>query len=176
MRLALTCHPDTPCEAVRSIEVDVQRHSGRLALHYALRGDVGLVAWPEGVSGERTNELWKHTCFEAFVRVDDRPAYLELNFAPSGEWASYHFDDYRAGMRIADDIIAPPFEAFGIGERYDLRAAADLRGPDQHLPWRLALSAVIEETNGAKSYWALRHPPGKPDFHHADSFAYELQP
>jgi hypothetical protein len=33
---------------------------------------------------------------------------------------------------------------------------------------------VIEETNGAKSYWALKHPPGKPDFHHADGFVLEL--
>jgi hypothetical protein len=35
---------------------------------------------------------------------------------------------------------------------------------------------VIEETNGNKSYWALAHPAGKPDFHHADGFAYELSP
>jgi hypothetical protein len=31
-------------------------------------------------------------------------------------------------------------------------------------------AAVIEET----SYWALVHPPGKADFHHADSFAVEF--
>jgi hypothetical protein len=174
MRLALTCHPDTPSAAVRSIEVDVQRQRGLLALHYTLGGNVGAVAWPVPAGGERTDELWKHTCFEAFVRAGDDPSYLELNFSPSGQWASYRFDGYRTGMRVADDIIAPPFEAFGIGERYDLRAAADLRGPDQHSPWRLALSAVIEETSGAKSYWALKHPPGKPDFHHADGFAAEL--
>jgi hypothetical protein len=33
---------------------------------------------------------------------------------------------------------------------------------------------VIEETNGRLSYWALAHPPGKPDFHHSDCFALEL--
>jgi hypothetical protein len=33
---------------------------------------------------------------------------------------------------------------------------------------------VIEETNGNKSYWALAHPPGKADFHHADCFALEF--
>src|SRR3546814_9971873 len=41
-------------------------------------------------------------------------------------------------------------------------------------PVRVALSAVIEETDGTKSYWALRHPPGKPDFHHPDCFALAL--
>jgi len=39
---------------------------------------------------------------------------------------------------------------------------------------RIGLSAVIEETDGTKSYWALRHPPGKPDFHHPDCFALTL--
>jgi hypothetical protein len=39
---------------------------------------------------------------------------------------------------------------------------------------RLALSAVIEETSGALSYWALRHAAGKPDFHHADAFTHPL--
>ena len=29
---------------------------------------------------------------------------------------------------------------------------------------------------GGISYWALAHPPGKPDFHHADGFALELSP
>ena len=38
----------------------------------------------------------------------------------------------------------------------------------------LGLSAVIEDRDGALSYWALRHPAGKPDFHHADAFALAL--
>ena len=41
-------------------------------------------------------------------------------------------------------------------------------------PLSIGLSAVIEETDGTKSYWALRHPPGPPDFHHPDCFALEL--
>ncbi len=41
-------------------------------------------------------------------------------------------------------------------------------------PLHLALSAVIEEKEGTKSYWALKHPPGKPDFHHPDCFALTL--
>jgi hypothetical protein len=41
---------------------------------------------------------------------------------------------------------------------------------------RLALSAVIEEAGGAKSYWALAHPPGRPDFHSAAGFLVPLQP
>jgi hypothetical protein len=40
--------------------------------------------------------------------------------------------------------------------------------------WHLGLSAVIEEHNGRKSYWALAHRPGKPDFHHSDCFSHEF--
>ena len=56
---------------------------------------------------------------------------------------------------------------------YDLKTALTLDLPIYAI-WRLGLSAVIEETNGDTSYWALAHPAGKADFHHADCFAYEL--
>jgi hypothetical protein len=36
------------------------------------------------------------------------------------------------------------------------------------------LSAVIEAADGTISYWALKHPSDRPDFHHADSFAIQL--
>jgi hypothetical protein len=40
--------------------------------------------------------------------------------------------------------------------------------------WRVGLSAVIEAKDGSFGYWALAHPPGRPDFHHDDCFALEL--
>jgi hypothetical protein len=40
--------------------------------------------------------------------------------------------------------------------------------------WRLALSTVVEERTGTKSYWALTHPQPKPDFHHPDSFTLKI--
>jgi hypothetical protein len=68
------------------------------------------------------------------------------------------------------DTAAPRIETRAGTHRYELRAAIELPPAD----WRLALSAVIEETNGRKSWWALAHPPGKADFHHPDSFVLEL--
>ncbi|QLQ12045.1 MAG: hypothetical protein HZY74_00360 [Brevundimonas sp.] len=41
-------------------------------------------------------------------------------------------------------------------------------------PCRIGLTAVIEDTDGTISYWALAHPSDKPDFHHPDSFVLEL--
>jgi hypothetical protein len=57
------------------------------------------------------------------------------------------------------------------GKSYTLQAALELDGLSS--PLHLGLSAVLEETNCRKSYWALAHPPGKVDFHHSDCFTLE---
>ena len=51
-----------------------------------------------------------------------------------------------------------------------------LLAADSQAPLRLGLSAVIEASDATLSYWALHHPPGKPDFHHADGRALLLEP
>jgi hypothetical protein len=71
-------------------------------------------------------------------------------------------------MRVATEIDAPRIELRSSVESYTLQAALEFDGLS--LPWRLGLAAVLEETNGHKSYWALAHPPGKADFHHSDCF------
>jgi hypothetical protein len=79
-------------------------------------------------------------------------------------------------MAPAEPIAAPAMEARTGAGRYELGVSLDLdRLPD--VPdgaWSLGLTAVIEDVRGDRSYWALTHPPGKPDFHHPDGFAYEL--
>jgi hypothetical protein len=40
--------------------------------------------------------------------------------------------------------------------------------------WQLGLTAVVEAADGSLSYWALRHPVARPDFHHRDGFAQTL--
>jgi hypothetical protein len=177
MRLELTLHPDCTCRAVQRIEVEAARpQPGVLALHYLVTCDrAKLLLPPSKGTSQRADELWKHTCFEAFVRAPSGAAYLEFNISSSGDWASYRFDDYRQGMRVAEDArLSARSESYDSGS-VEIAAAFDLTFALGE-PWRLGVSAVIEESDGAKSYWALRHAPGKPDFHHADSFAYELNP
>jgi hypothetical protein len=80
-------------------------------------------------------------------------------------------------MRDAREIDPPRIEVKASNTRFELRATAaldSLPGLPADAAWTLALSAVIEEMNGNKSYWALAHPQGAPDFHHADCFALEL--
>lgn len=112
----------------------------------------------------RTDGLWRHTCFEAFV-AGAGPAYREFNFAPSGAWAAYAFDDHRSGMR---DVEAAPSVGWQDGNLI-AEVAVPIAGD-----WRLNLTAVIEETDGTKSYWALAHPDGPPDFHDPACFVLAL--
>lgn len=171
MRAKLKPHPDTPAQSVAGIEVEVARpDANTLSLVYVLTGALDKVRLPALARPQRTAELWKHTCFEVFI-AERGGGYTEFNFAPSRQWAVYRFDDYRSRMRDAESAelrIEP--EVFP--SRFELRA--QIVGVNSEAA-RLGLTAVIEETNGVKSYWALRHPAGKPDFHHADGFALEFK-
>jgi hypothetical protein len=177
MRYRLKLHPDSLCVPVARIEVEVMRPcAGQLLLSYLVTGKVRHLRIPRAVAAMRTDELWRHTCFEAFICNAPGPAYYEFNFSPSSQWAAYRFDRYRSGMRIATEISAPSIEVRSSEACYRLQALLEtdqmpsLRS-DGAL--RIGLAAVIEEATGQKSYWALAHPPGKADFHHSDSFVLE---
>lgn len=180
MNHVLTLHPQSRCAAVLRIEVDAtQPHPGQLVLRYGVSGAIRDLRLPPAGVPERAEGLWRHTCFEAFVRAAPGDAYYEFNFAPSRQWAAYRFEGYRAGMAEAGTIGTPRIEVRSEVGTYKLRASLDLDrlpGLPGEAPWRLGLSAVIEEEGGGVSYWALVHPPGVPDFHHSDCFARVLAP
>lgn len=172
MRSRLVIHPESRCAAVTRIEADYARpRPDALALRYVVMGRIDDVLMPPRVASARTDELWKHTCFEAFVWPGSRAAYYELNVAPSTHWAAYHFDAYRVGMRAADEIGPPRIEIEAGADRYELNAHFTLPGDR---PWRVKMTAVIEEKSGEKSYWAFAHPPGRPDFHHASGYGFAV--
>jgi hypothetical protein len=179
MLCKLKRHPDTPSAAVDTIAVEAVRNVCNLRLRYRVVGRIAAINIPVCAQSVHTDELWQHTCFEAFVKEEGAPPYCEFNFAPSTQWAAYSFTGYREGMRALSDFVPSDIDAKITATDIFLQANLLLSDWPNLLPpaiWRLGLSAVIEETNGAKSYWALAHPPGKPDFHHADCFALKLPP
>lgn len=176
MRRNLSLHPDSTSAAVTTIEVEAARSGpGQLSLTYWLRGNRNGIYWPPAAASERTDELWRRTCFEAFVHPADGQAYLEFNVAPSTQWAAYRFSGYRAGMEVERNVGAPRIELEGDQASWAVRVQLDLGQalPDDG-PWRLGLNAVIEAVGGSLSYWALAHPRGKPDFHHSATLAWKL--
>ncbi len=177
-RTLLLGHPLTPTDAVCSLGVQVRAEKPDiLVLEYSLDADMSRILVPPRGFGCRTDGLWKHTCFEVFVAPADSPGYHEFNFSPSLDWAIYRFNAYRNGMTAAESAESPQIcvrrgdyglelqSAVCLGSLGELRDARRLR---------LAVAAVIEDNNGRLSYWGLRHPPGKPDFHHPNAFALEL--
>jgi hypothetical protein len=126
---------------------------------------------PEAAESERADELWKTTCFETFLRPLGEENYREWNFAPSTRWASYEFTSYREGMTPAE-IDAPPYIRMEDNMTWWALGATIAVPADTN--WKLGLSAVLEEKDGTKSYWALAHPGEKPDFHDPGCFAAHL--
>jgi hypothetical protein len=174
MRRSLTLHPQSPRSAATQIEVEFARPSAAaLELTYTLAGNTNDLLMPALTAAARADELWRHTCFEAFVRAPAAAEYYELNFAPSTQWAAYRYTGDRAG-RAAAAIEPIEIDVQNGNEHYALQASLLLSELAHSAVWRLGLSAVIEDKSGRKSYWALTHPPGPPDFHHADSFALAL--
>jgi hypothetical protein len=171
MPVALHLHPESRCDAVRSIDVFVSRTGKTLNLRYLLRGSIADLQIPALAPARRANQLWEHSCCELFVKDNDAPGYSEFNFSPSTEWAAYRFASYRQDMRDAE-VAAPQIATLRTEALLELHAIVIAEPPTQTL--EIALSVVIEERNGRKSYWALKHPSDRPDFHHADSFALSL--
>lgn len=171
-------HPSSSSEAIESLDVQVSMGHGLLTLRYDLRADMSRIrVGAETVPG-RADGLWKHTCFEAFIRRGVSPGYWEFNTSPTRQWAAYAFDGYRQGMRALDLSSAPEIVTHRAPHSLELQATFALPASvttGAAPGFALALTAVVEEDNGRLCYWSARHPQGKPDFHHADNFVLELQ-
>ena len=173
--LSLACHPGTPSQAIQGIEAVVgTAPGGNLTVAFTLEGDIHRLRIPEPRSSRRAEGLWRHTCFEVFAMIGDGPGYREFNFSPSGEWAVYDFRGYRDSGKTGD-VLPPGVVVRQTQDRLELDAkiCQDILPQGRRL--LLGLSVVVEEVDGVLSCWALRHPPGKPDFHHRDAFALQLE-
>ena len=171
---SLVCHPDTPASAVTDIEVSVDWNISGLWLRFHAELDLERIALPGPASPIRADGLWSTTCFEAFFKPGGGGGYVELNLSPSSQWAAYDFIGYREGMAPAELETAPTIGLDASDGHFALEADIVPLAAWAGSKVQLALSAVIEETDGTKSYWALAHPPGKPDFHHPTCFAATL--
>src|SRR5690349_1737431 len=98
MQFELIVHSGSPARSVRSVVVEVTmiaESGGRLAFYVSPAGSLKV---PVPVPSRRADELWRNTCFEMFVKAENREGYCEFNFSPSSEWAAYGFTGYRVGM------------------------------------------------------------------------------
>jgi hypothetical protein len=174
-------HPGAQAPAqdlVQELSVKITRPAqDQLALTYLLAGDLASLRLPEPRPPGRSDGLWRHSCFEAFIGHAGAPDYWEYNFSPSGAWAAYHFTGYREGMAPLMKGTAPQVTQKIGSDSCEVSANLDLSWLSRSsagVGLRLGLAAVIEDRARVLSYWALKHPAERPDFHHADSFVVAL--
>ncbi len=173
MKYQLTPHPAAPPRSVKSVEVEITANDlCEMMLDFRIDGDKVVI--PEWRSGSREDGLWNSTCFELFLGTTNSDSYFEFNFSPSSQWAAYRFEKYREGMTDQPMKVEPHVE-FDLDKPLELSVDLDL----SDMPWAPLmgnLAAVIEEEGGHKSYWALAHSSGPPDFHNRDCFIAQLPP
>lgn len=176
--VALACHPSSPSSAVRGLTASARiGGAGKLAVRFVLDAEMAQVVLPPLRPSVRTDELWRHTCFEVFVALPESEAYCELNFSPSTEWAMYGFVAYRRGMTPLEVRRPPRVAVRPMGRGLVLEAVthlAELPMPQAGSPLRAGAAAIIEEKDGRLTYWALTHPSALPDFHHRLSFVLQV--
>jgi len=175
-KFSLLPHPDAPARGVNEVSAQILPVRGKPTeywVEFYVSHD-GSLALPSMLEPGRADELWKTTCFEIFLMPSEGSGYVEINLSPSFRWAAYEFDRYRKGMRNLDLAFAPEITItpetpghFWLDTDLDLTHAGSGGA-------RMNVTAVIEETDGTKSYWALEHPAGPPDFHNADCFVARL--
>lgn len=172
----LQCHPARMSGSISAIDVRVAvTDQGLLTAAYTLSGSLEGLQLPAPAAPSRRDALWQETCAELFIRsAEENAGYLEFNFSPSTAWAAYCFDDYRSGMRALP--IEPPEIQTEISERgITVTTTIQLPPEWQAASFLVGASVVVLEEHDNISYWAIAHPPGKPDFHHRDCFALHLE-
>lgn len=140
------------------------------------------------VANQRQTELWKSTCFEAFLKVPGTTDYFELNFSPSGAWNSYIFEGYRnpdppqefqSISFVKNDIQIKELSfSFEVQVNAETAESKNLSPTESDLLKELfsaprleiGLTTVVLFNDGQKKYFALKHVSDKPDFHQFDSF------
>ena len=143
----------------------IRRHPGRLKLLYELNGPLTSLSIPP-VSGKpkRMERLWKETCFELFLNINDSNTYWEFNLSPSGDWNIYRFSAYREGMQEEEAFVDLPFT---IQTGPDILRLVFEPNAEKIIPLdraiNVGISAVLKAKSGRIMYWALVHHGEKPD-------------
>ena len=159
-----------------AVTAAVARTRMAVRVRYTVRSHQALRLPPPATAARRRDDLWRHTCFEAFLAPAGAASYHELNLAPSGDWNLYAFARYRDGMAPEARVSSlTGFRAAADGDRLHVEATLDLAPlPALAGDLDIGLCAVLQAAEGTLSYWALRHPGAQPDFHRRDSFVLRL--
>lgn len=169
-----TLSPFSSTTQTQSVHLKAAAHllsAQQVLLEFELHGDLQNILWPAPNFVEsREDNLWKHTCLEAFFGQGNQPEdpYLEINCAPNGNWNAYSFGSYRETMTTSNTTKVRLLHRDSDGDllRFQIEVSSEAPLSFTHV----GLTAVIEFANGEISYWALSHQGPKADFHNKDGW------
>ena len=155
---------------------------GALLIEYTLAVPAGRIALPRRSAVPAARDfLWKRTCGELFVGVRGEPGYIEFNFSPSGDWASYAFDGYRENSRSrpwagpSPEVRVMPGEgATRLVAVVPQQAFLCLQRDGRMPPLEAAFTLVLETDRGDISFWSIAHPRATPEFHDRAGFVADF--
>jgi hypothetical protein len=173
----LAGHHDNRTYFRERVEVTLtQEADGGIAITYIISDISSDIRVPTPDTPAPEGALWQTTCCELFVNPVEQTGYREFNFSPSGQWAAHDFLDIRKPAPTAPNCATPEIKA----KREKSRLQLDVKLPKSAFPraasLRLAVNVILQANDGTLAYWALTHPPGKPDFHHHAGFVLNLGP
>lgn len=161
--------------------------SQNLTVTYHLKGRIDQIHLLDSseessqIPAVRTHELWKSTCFEWFLKSPTFKKYWEFNASPNGAWNFYSLDDYRTHLQESTEAQLEKRIRFQKISQEEAKVFVEisLQKLMNHSPELLksnlfAITAVIHWKSNLTSYFSLKHPQDKPDFHHQDGFILNL--
>lgn len=146
-------------------------------LHQGVHYNSSPALWPSTKQTAcRRDGIWQSTCMELFISTPSMQRYWEYNFCPSGDWNIYQLSGYRSNLQTEPNCRQPSITQTTQSGGDELAVITQLPPAliDQH-QLILAITAVLELSNGQLSYWALQHSGGEADFHRRDGFQLRLQ-
>ena len=153
----------------------IDRRNNKLKIDYKLLGTSQTIIPTVANQPIRQFDLWEHTCFEFFLGIKNTKKYWEFNLSPAGHWNVFRFPKYRHNIAEEMTFKELPVRVLQYSDELQLNLEIDLDliiTAKQSL--EVGITAVIEDTQGKISYWALTHLKNEADFHDRDSFILDL--
>ena len=174
--LRLLPHPQNGAQSIYGLSAACTiSPNGHLWLRYFVECDPEILALAGDYDEvKRGDKLWENTVFELFAQRPGAPEYLECNFSTGGEWAAYHFDGYRSDMRDQEIAQMPEIYLEFSDSHFALEATILLPPDYRACTLNLAITSILLQNDGKKSYWSLAHGEGPPDFHHQACFVHKV--
>ncbi|MFN8369755.1 MAG: hypothetical protein U0T83_03915 [Bacteriovoracaceae bacterium] len=160
-------------EVTVDINCNLVENNLLLDLKYSVLGNIqNLQLEAPVLQPQRTEELWKKSCFEIFLNNNLEHDYVEFNFSSSKNWNSYIFDNYRVKNSYLQLPSFPKINTYTNDQTFTMNVSVEFNYKNFNKVNQLFISptVILQHNNNAQSFWAIKHTKNHPDFHVKDSF------